>query len=109
MKYPYFPWILVVFHHVVAFSYWCCAYEKSTTPIRVLNGPVYIECKLLKYFVTSVAEVAAGLFHCYHTAAQIKNMLVTLGHQQSVTPSKTDNLTLAGFVNDTLKKNCGKA
>ena len=56
-----------------------------------------------------MAEVAAGLFHCYHTAAQIKNMLVTLGHQQSVTPSKTDNLTLAGFVNDTLKKNCGKA
>lgn len=36
-------------------------------------------------------------------------MLVELGHLQLVVPSKTDNSTTAGFVNDTLKKKRSKA
>ena len=93
-------------------GYFYCGnnYIKNTSPTSTLNGPIHIECKLLKHVVASAAEAeTAGLFHNCQTAVMIRNMLLALGHVQPPTPSKTDNSTAASFVNDTLKKKRSKA
>ena len=85
-------------------------YNKNIPPSITLNGPIHIECKTLKHVVASAAEAeTAGLFHNCQTAVHIRNMLTTLYHLQPTTPTKTDNATVSGFVNDTLKKKHSKA
>ena len=75
-----------------------------------LNGPVLVECKLLKHVVTSAAEAeTAGLFYNGQTTIELKNMLKALGHPQKAVPIKTDNATAASFVKDTLKMKRSKA
>ena len=92
-----------------------CFYCSNENPLRTklnppLNGPIHIECKLLRHVVTSAAEVeTAGLFTNCQKAVEIKQMLHALGHPQQATLVKTDNMTAASFVNDIIKQKRSKS
>ena len=79
--------------------------QSPTRPNPPINGPIHIECKLLRHVVTSAAEAeTAGLFLNCQKIIEIKQMLHALGHPQSATSVKTDNATAASFVTDIIKK-----
>ena len=60
--------------------YHCSNYRNDQHPSPKLNGPVLIECKLLKH-VTSAAEAeTAGLFSNCQTTVELKNILKSLGY-----------------------------
>ena len=81
---------------------------KQFTP--KLNGPIHIECHLLKHVVTSAAEAeTSALYHNGKTSIEIKHMLEAVGHPQNVIPIRTDNSTAAAFCNSTLKQKRSKA
>ena len=47
-------------------SYFYCvgAYTKNKIPLTNFNGPIHVECKILKYTVAAASETeTAGLFH----------------------------------------------
>ena len=89
---------------IVVFFY--CSDRSTTNPPKPkLNGPIHVECKLLRNVVTLVAEAeTAGLFVNGQKVIEIKRILNALGHPQPMTPIKTDNATAASFVTDMLKK-----
>ena len=81
---------------------------KFTPPC--LNGPIHIECKLLKHVVSSAAEAeTSGIFQNCQAAIPIQRMLHTLGHPQPPTPIKTDNKTASAFANNTLQSKRSKS
>ena len=85
--------------------YYCSNKDPKQCPNPPINGPIWIECKMLRHVVTSAAEAeTAGLFYNCQTAIEIRNMLRALNHPQPATPIKIDNLTSASFVNDLLKQ-----
>ena len=54
--------------------------------------------------MTSAAEAeTAGLFYNCQTVIYLHRMLNALDHKQQMTPVKTDNGTVAQFVQDTIK------
>ena len=88
-------------------GFFYCSNSTTTPP---LNGPLHVECKILRHVVTSTAEVeTAGLFFNCQTALFLKHMLAALGHPQKTTPIKTDNKTAAQFVTDTIKHKRSKS
>ena len=92
-------------------GYFYC-YDKATEtpPKPPLNGPLHVECKVLRHVVTSAAEAeTAGLFYNCQTALYLRCMLTALGHIQTSTPVKTDNGTAAQFVQDTIKNKRSKS
>ena len=95
----------------VAGYFHCSTKYDKVRPSNVLhNGPIHIECTILKRVLASAAEVeTAGLFHNCQTAVHLCRMLEALAHQQPATPTKTDNSTAASFVTDTLKKKRSKS
>ena len=57
---------------IVGFFYCGDTYTKNATPPNKINGPIHIECKLLKHVVASAAEAeTAGLFHNCQTAVML--------------------------------------
>ena len=92
-----------------------CFYCSNENPLRTklnppLNGPIHIECKLLRHVITSAAEAeTAGLFTNCQKAVKIKQMLHALGHPQQAISVKTDNTTAASFVNDMIKQKRSKS
>ena len=85
------------------------AYLVAPKPRSKLNGTVHIEWKIFKHVVASAAEAeTSGLFHNFQKEIYLRNICITLGHQQPATPVKTYNLTAASFIHDTLKKNRSK-
>ena len=95
----------------IAGYYYCSNSPKNKkSPNPPLNGPIHIECKLLRHVVTSAAEAeTAGLFINCQKVIKIKQMLQALGHNQKATPVKTDNATAASFVTDMIKKKRSKS
>ena len=60
-----------------------------------LNGPILVECKLLRHVVVSSTEVeTAGLFFNTQSAVPIRQALIALRHPQPPTPLKTGQSTL---------------
>ena len=93
-------------------GYYYCSNKSppNTKPNPPLNGPIHIECKLLRHVVTSAAKAeTAGLFHNCQKIVEIKQMLTALGHPQGAVPVKTDNATAASFVTDMLKQKRSKS
>ena len=86
-------------------GYFYCSNNPTTCPPNPpLNGPLHVECKVLRHVVTSVAEAeTAGLFYNHQTTLYLQQMLIALGHPQTCTPVKTDNGTAAKFVRDIIK------
>ena len=95
----------------IAGYYYCSnRHSNKKSPNPPLNGPIHIECKLLRHVVTSAAEAeTAGLFVNCQKILEIKHMLHALGHPQVAIPVKTDNATAASFVTDMLKQKRSKA
>ena len=85
-------------------------YAPRTTPRPVNNGPIHVECHLLRHVVSSSAEAeTAGLFFNAQTAITIRRMLQALGHPQPPTPIRTDNSTASSFANSTFIPKCSKS
>ncbi len=62
------------------------------------NSPVHVECRYLRHVVASAAEAEVGaLFHNCQTTIPLRNCLITMGHPQPPTPTKTDNTTAEAF------------
>ena len=94
----------------IAGYYYCSNVDNSPSPKPPLNGPIHIECKILRHVVTSAAEAeTAALFYNCQTAIDIRNMLEALGHPQRATAVKTDNSTASSFVQDLLKQKRSKS
>ena len=84
--------------------------EGSGVPNPKLNGPIHIECQLLKHVVSSAAEAeTSGIFLNCKAAIWLRHMLEALGHPQNIIPLKTDNSTAEAFSNSTLKEKRSKA
>jgi len=94
----------------IAGFFYCSSANLSPTTPPPLNGPVHIECRVLRHVVTSAAEAeTAALFYNTQTALELVHILRALGHPQQRIPIKTDNATAASFVTDTLKQKRSKA
>ena len=79
-------------------------------PNPQLNGPILVECKLLRHVVASSAEVeTAGLFFNAQSAVPIRQALIALGHPQPPTPLKSDNSTAVNFANKSLRQKRSKS
>ena len=95
---------------IAGFYYCGQKYNKPVTNMNDANGPIHIECKILRRVVCSAAEAeTAAIFYNCQNAVDMRNMLTTLGHPQPATPVKTDNSTATAFVNDYLKKKKSKS
>ena len=93
----------------IAGFYYCSNKSNDTNNIP-LNGPVLVECKLLRHVVTSAAEAeTAALFYNCQTSIQLKQMLDALDHPQRTTKVKTDNSTAQSFVSSTFKPKRSKS
>ena len=94
----------------IAGFFYCSDHSTTNPPTPPLNGPLHVECKILRHVVTSAPEAeTAGLFYNCQTALYLQRMLTALGHPQSTTPVKTDNGTAAQFVRDTIKNKRSKS
>ena len=80
--------------HIV--NSFCCSNNSSTVlPKILLNGSIYVDCKVLRHIVTPAAEAeTAGLFYNYQTAIHLHWMLNVLGHPQCSTTVKAENVTV---------------
>jgi hypothetical protein len=73
-------------------------------PIK-LNGAIHISCTILKLVATSAAEAKLGsLFLNSQEAKVFLLILAKLGHPQPPTPIHIANTTIAGIVNNTIKR-----
>ena len=94
----------------IAGFFYCTNKTTNTLPTPVINGPVHVECRVLRHVVTSAAEAeTAGIFYNCQTAVHLRHMLRALGHPQPTTLVKTDNGTAAQFVSDTIKNKRSKS
>ena len=94
----------------IAGFFYCSNKSTTTPPSPPLKGPFYVECKILRHVVTSVAEAkTAGLFYNCQTDIHLQHMLNVLGHPQKHMPVKTDNGTTAQFASDTVPSKINEA
>ena len=69
-------------------------------------------CTILKYVAASAAEAELGTLFMFKNAQRDKIIWLTLkemGHPQPPTPRHTDNTTMVGIVNSTIKHQRSKA
>jgi hypothetical protein len=83
-------------------------------PMPPINGAVNVLCNILRVVVSSAAEAEmAGLFHNAKEAVPLRIALrialLEMGHTQPPTPIVTDNSTVAGIANDTVKQKQSKS
>ena len=63
------------------------------------NGAILIECRTIRHVVSSAAEAETNaVFQNAKLTVSIRNLLIALGHPQSINTINTDNSTTAGFV-----------
>ena len=90
----------------VAGKFFLGSKSDPTEPI-VLNGTLYIMCRILKFVVASVAEAELGaLFLNCKEGIIMRLTLQEMGHPQPSTPIHRDNMTATGIENETIKKQC---
>ena len=74
------------------------------TPI--LNGFIFIMCKMLRNIMDSAAEEEYGaLFLNGQAAVPIRTTLIEMHHPQPPTPIQVDNSTPVGITNKSIQKN----
>ena len=82
--------------------------ENDTPP--PLNGAVHIVSNIMRQVLASAAEAeTGGLFYNGQEAATIRTTLAELGDPQPLRPIQTDNSTVAGISNYTVKQRRSKA
>ena len=70
-----------------------------------LNGAIHTWCAIIEHIVASAAEAELGAL--FINAKEGKVLCLTLeemGHKQSPTPIHTDNTTVSGITNGTIKR-----
>ena len=78
------------------------------TPI--LNGFIFIMCKILRNIMASAAEAEFGaLFLNGQAAVPIRTSLIKMHHPQPPTPIQVDNSTAVGIDNKSIKQKRSKA
>ena len=81
---------------------------KSNTPIQKItpeNGPVHVECRIMRNIMASASEVElGGLFENYQKATSTSTALEEVGHQEPPTPAGRDNIVANSIVNGTAKQ-----
>ena len=74
------------------------------------NGPIHIECRILKHVVASaVKEEVGGLFHNGQKYGPLRITLHEISFPKPPTPIKTDNSAAKGIVTATFKQKSSKA
>ena len=83
----------------------------SKPPVHpTLNVTLHAECRTLRNVTTSAVEAEIGaLFHNTQVMEPIRTYLAKMGHLQSRTPLKPDNLTAAGIVTSSIRQKKLKA
>jgi hypothetical protein len=77
---------------------------------ETLNGSILNVAAVIKNVVASAAESEAGAcFHNAQSGAPLRVTITELGHTQPLTPLRTDNSTMFGIVNETIKQKRSKA
>jgi hypothetical protein len=75
-----------------------------------LNGSILNVAAVIKNVVTSAAESEVGAcFHNAQSGAPLRVTLAELGHTQPPTPLRTDNSTVFGILNETIKQKRSKS
>jgi hypothetical protein len=75
-----------------------------------LNGSILNVASVVKNVVASAAESEVGAcFHNAQSGAQLRVTLTELGHIQPPTPLRTDNSTVVGILNETIKQKRSKS
>ena len=83
--------------------------QKPLQKDPTFNGPIHVECKLLRFVQSSSAEAEiGGLFHNMKQACPIRTTLQEMGHVQHITPVKTDNSTAYKFAINDIKHRLAK-
>ena len=78
------------------------------TPI--LNGFIFIMCKILRNIMASAADAEYGsLFLNGQAAVPIRTTLIEMHHPQPSTPIQVDNSTAVGIANKSIKQKRSKA
>jgi Reverse transcriptase (RNA-dependent DNA polymerase). len=74
------------------------------------NGPVHVECTLLRQVVAAASEAELGAtFINAQKAIPMRQALIDMGHPQPPTPIKTDNSTAHGILTSLVKQKRPKA
>jgi hypothetical protein len=75
-----------------------------------LNGSILNVATVIKNVVASTAESEVGAcFHNAQSGAPLRVTLTEIGHTQHPTPLRTDNSTVFGILNETIKQKRSKA
>ena len=65
------------------------------------NGPVRVECNIMRNVMASATEELGELFENCHKATSTSTSLAEMGHQQPPTPVETENTSANSIVNGT--------
>jgi hypothetical protein len=72
---------------------------------KLTNGAILIISTILRHVMSSAAEAEIGsVFLNANEATILRTNLEEMGHPQPPTPLKTDNTTVMGYSNDTIKQ-----
>ena len=70
------------------------------TGLQLLNGPVHVVSKIIKFVMSSAAEAEIGAsFIAAQEGVPIITCLEELGHKQPPVPIQVDNTAAIGFAN----------
>ena len=82
------------------------------TPMHttIQSAPILVECKTLKYVVTSAAECeTVAVFHNAQQAIPIQYILTQIGHPHPATPLIMDNITTETFIKNSITQKSSKS
>ena len=66
-----------------------------------INGPIHVECTTMRNVLSSAMEAElVALFVKCQRGAEMRMVIIYMGHAQPPTPSVTDSATGDGFFND---------
>ena len=72
--------------------------NKQNNTHKQENGAILVECKALRWVVTSAAEAEThGVYHNTIITINLRTILNGMGHSQPITPVQTNNSTTEGF------------
>ena len=85
-------------------------YYMGNSNKQLINGPVAVNAKIIKNIMSSASEAkSGGLYMNAKVAVPMRMTLAELRHPQLPTPIRTDNSTINGIVNSTIRQNWSKA
>jgi hypothetical protein len=84
--------------------------SSTNTDKKLTNGAILIISKVLKHVMSSAAEAEIGaVFINAKEGAVLRTTFEELGHPQPPKPMETDNTTVTGYINGTIKQKRTKA